>query len=183
MRKVQEQSTVKTGRQELNNHDRPVWRKSFTTSCRRDVTINTSSVFQLQQGGSESTGNCAAQDGTPSHPPRLFGVSQGWVAQTQPSPWPRGTRTLVSPPTNGLRSLLPKRRGEPCDVGPPTQGTSARSIVWLPSKQHHPHLPRVDEGTRRNAKEKPASCRLPAALLQRAAAHQPRFPICADHWG
>ena len=40
--------------QELNSHDRPVWRKSFTTSC-VDVTINTSSMFQLQQGSSEST--------------------------------------------------------------------------------------------------------------------------------
>ena len=37
-------------------------------------------------------------------------------------------------------SLLPKRRSEHCDVGPPTQGTSASTIVWLPPKQHHPHF-------------------------------------------
>ena len=26
-------STIKTGRHELNSHDKPVWRQSFTTSC------------------------------------------------------------------------------------------------------------------------------------------------------
>ena len=80
-------------------------------------------------------------------------VSPGWVAQTWPLPWPRGTGTFVSPLTNGLRFLLPERRGEPCDVGPLTLGTSAPSIVWLPPEQHNPHLPRVDEGTRRSVKE------------------------------
>ena len=84
----------------------------------------------------------------PSHPPRLFGAS---LEGQEPS-------CLLRPTAFGL---LPERRGEPCDVGHQLR-VRPPSIVWLPSKQHHPYLPRVDEGTRHSAKETPASCRLPS---------------------
>ena len=56
-----------------------------------------------------STGNSRWH---PSHLPRLFGAS---LEGQEPS-------CLLRPTAS---NLLPKRRGEPCDVGPPTPGTSS----------------------------------------------------------
>ena len=165
-----------TGRHELNSHDKPVWRKSFTTSCVDGTSPSTPppcfnsneptkarAAAQLKMAPHLILHTCSA---------RLFRMGGSDLAfalakRDKNLRVSSDQRPPISPARTTRRAL---RRG-------PTNSGNVRSFNRLAAaKTHHPHLPRVDEGTRRSAKETPVSCQLPVGSSKE------RKPINRIRW-